>query len=79
MEELEKALNQHDFGKIEITAHRIKGAARNLSICGLMETMDVIEHAGRALNIETINDVFTEANSQADAYISTIKKFSERT
>ncbi len=75
--ELENALHQHDFGKLEITAHRIKGAARNLSICGLMETMDVIEHAGRALNIETISDVFTEAKSQADAFISTIKKFSE--
>lgn len=77
LEDLEKALHQHDFGKIEITAHRIKGASRNLSICGLMETMDVIEHAGRALNIDTITDVFSEAKSQADAYISTIKKFSE--
>jgi PAS domain S-box-containing protein len=77
LEDLEKALHQHDFGKIEITAHRIKGASRNLSICGLMETMDVIEHAGRALNVETITDVFSEAKSQVDAFISTIKKFSE--
>jgi PAS domain S-box-containing protein len=77
LEDLEKALHKHDFGKIEITAHRIKGASRNLSICGLMETMDVIEHAGRALNIETICDVFSEAKSQADAFISTIKKLAD--
>ncbi|HEX2955555.1 MAG TPA: response regulator [Chitinispirillaceae bacterium] len=77
LEELERALQQHEFSKIEITAHRIKGASRNLSICGLMETMDVIELAGRALNIETINDVFSEAQSQAEAFISAIKNFKE--
>jgi signal transduction histidine kinase/DNA-binding response OmpR family regulator/HPt (histidine-containing phosphotransfer) domain-containing protein len=71
---LEKALHKNDFSKIELTAHRIKGAARNLSICGLMETMDVIEHAGRALNIETISDVFSEAKSHSDAFIATIGK-----
>jgi HPt (histidine-containing phosphotransfer) domain-containing protein len=71
---LQTALDKHECSKIEITAHRIKGAARNLSICGLMETMDVIEHAGRALNITTISEVFSEAKSQADAFISIIKK-----
>jgi PAS domain S-box-containing protein len=70
---LQTAMDKHEYSKIELVAHRIKGAARNLSICGLMETMDVIEHAGRALNITTISEVFSEAKSQTEAFMAIIK------